>query len=115
MKPVVLGLGALALSFFVSSAQAATGDVYSCKSIATAAADEWTSGLVQEADNTENTNEDLVVVIAYGYKYLVPRYLPHDGNGKLPRLGELTYEHNRVYAQELHRCVDFADHKYSLD
>jgi hypothetical protein len=115
MKPVLLGVGALALSLLANSAQAATGEVYSCKSIATAAADEWTDGLVQETDNSENTNEDLVVVIAYGVKHLVPRYLPHDENGKLPRLGELIGEHSRVYAQELDRCLDFRDHKYSLD
>jgi hypothetical protein len=115
MKPVVLGIGALALGLMAPSAFAATGEVYSCNSIATAAAEEWTSGLVEPSTEMENTDFSKVVVISYGVKYLVPRYLPHSADGKLPSLGQLTGEYNRVYAQELHHCLDIRDHNYSLD
>jgi hypothetical protein len=112
MKSVVLGV---ALSLMASTAFAASGDVYSCKSIATAAAEEWTNGQVRLSEEMENTDMAQVVVISYGRKFLVPRYLPHNSNGKLPALGELTGEYDRVYSQELRRCLDIRDHKYSLD
>jgi hypothetical protein len=112
MKPLLVSFAVLSL---MSTAQAATGELYSCKAIATAAAEEWTNSQIRPSDTLENNDTAMVTVISYGRKYLVPRYLPHDANGKLPSLGELAGEYERVYSQELRRCYDIHDHGYSLD
>ncbi len=109
VNKVCLGavLGFVVISSAVNAAQAA-----SCRAMALDAADEWANGQIAPATDNQPPLPDYVVVISYGVKYLVPRHMQHDENGKLPMLGELAREYNQVQGEEQIRCL--TSHGYSF-
>lgn len=102
------------VSFFVVSGSAQAAQITSCRTMASDAADEWANGRIEPAGSNEDAAPDQVVFISYGIKYLVPRYMPHDTNGKLPMLGELAREYNQVQGQEHIRCLTSRGFKFFI-
>ncbi len=103
-----------AMSFLVISSAAHAAQTTSCRTMATDAADEWANGRIAPAGGNEDAAPDQIVVISYGIKYLVPRYMPHDSNGKLPMLGELAREYNQVQGEEHVRCLTSHGYKFFI-
>ncbi len=102
-------LGFVLISSAVNAAQAA-----GCRAMAQDAADEWANGQIMPATDNQPPLPDYVVVISYGYKYLVPRHMQHDANGKLPMLGELAREYNQVQGEEQMRCLTSHGFKFFI-
>lgn len=84
---------------------AAAAENLSCASQALAAADEWSAGRIVPVDDTAMMEPDRVIVISYGHKYSVPRRGFDDPNLRQKPLGQLAIERNRVYYDELNRCL----------
>jgi hypothetical protein len=103
-----------ALSVLVISTAAHAAQITSCRSMASDAADEWANGRIAPAGGNEDAAPDQIVVISYGIKYLVPRHMQHDANGKLPMLGELAREYNQVKGEEHIRCLTSHGYKFFI-
>ncbi len=83
---------------------ASAEDIYSCRSFAEAAADEWADGRISPAGATDSAGSNQLLVISYGKKYIVPRKIPNDGSVITQGLGRLAAQRNQVYEEELVRC-----------
>jgi hypothetical protein len=93
------------LSLFAMTAAASAENIVSCRTIASAAADEWSAGRIAPADDETTAKSDEMVLISYGRKYIVPRRTPNHGDIRPQALGELAMERNGVYEEELERCL----------
>ena len=109
LKALIVPFATLAL--LSGSHGASAKDRITCRDFALAAADEWAAGFMDRASDQEVATEDSVVVISYGKKYLMPRQNNVDGNLRLVSVGERIRMRNRVYAEELFRCM----HAHSIN
>ncbi len=109
LKALLVSLATLAL--LSGSHGAVAGERITCRDFAQAAADEWAAGFMDRASDQDVATEDSVVVISYGKKYLMPRQNNVDGNLRLVSVGERIRMRNKVYAEELFRCM----HAHSIN
>jgi hypothetical protein len=93
------------LSVFAVTAAASAENIASCRTIASAAANEWSAGRIAPADDATAAKSDEMVLISYGHKYIVPRRAPNHGDIRPQALGSLAMERNQVYQEELERCL----------
>jgi hypothetical protein len=96
-------LVALATGFCFSSAHAAAS--LTCRDFATTAADQWAQDLMTRAADAEQPNQNQILVIAAGQKSFVPKRQPDELNLHLIPVGQRMIERNRVYDEELARCL----------
>ncbi len=97
-------LGVLATFVFsISSAEAATS--MTCRDFASTAADQWGQGYIERAADAEKPGQNKIVVIAGGQKYFMPKRQPDELNLHLVGVGQRAIELNRVYQEELARCL----------
>ncbi len=109
LKALVVPLATVAL---LSGSQGVVArDRITCRDFALAAADDWAAGFMDRASDQDIATEDSVVVISYGKKYLMPRQNNVDGNLRLVSVGERIRLRNKVYAEELFRCM----HAHSIN
>ena len=109
LKALLVPLATLAL--LAGSQGAIAKDRITCRDFALAAADEWAAGFMDRASDHDVATEDSVVVISYGKKYLMPRQNNVDGNLRVISVGERIRLRNKVYAEELFRCM----HAHSIN
>ena len=108
-KALVVPFATIAL--LAGSEGAVAKDRITCRDFAQAAADEWAAGFMDRASDQDVATEDSVVVISYGKKYLMPHQNNVDGNLRLVSVGERIRLRNKVYAEELFRCM----HAHSIN
>ncbi len=99
-----VGIAAAAFGVFMFTNAVTAAEVSSCRSIAKAAADEWSAGRVTPVGPADMAGDDGVTVIAYGKKYVMPRNLTSDGALFPQELGSIAKQYNEVYVEELARC-----------
>jgi hypothetical protein len=109
LQALLVPLASVAL--LCGSQGAVAKDRITCRDFALAAADDWAAGFMDRASDEEVATEDSVVVISYGKKYLMPRQNNVDGNLRLVSVGERIRLRNKVYAEELFRCM----HAHSIN
>jgi hypothetical protein len=102
-KLSTMALVALATGFCFSSAHAASN--LTCRDFATTAADQWAQDFILSAADAEKPNHNQIVVIAAGQKYFMPKRQPDELNLHLIPAGQRIIERNRVYEEELARCL----------
>lgn len=106
MRSLTLMAGAAAaLSLVALATSARADDVVSCRSYAAAAADDWAGGRITPAEDADKMQAGRVVVISYGRKYSVARHATNSRDLHVQPLGELTIQRNKVYQEELDRCL----------
>ena len=93
------------LGLFAFSGFATAKEVVSCRGFAEAAASEWADGRIREADNSTNAAPNEIVLISAGRKYILPRTALRKDEVALQPLGELVSDRQRVYDEELVRCL----------
>jgi hypothetical protein len=103
--PISRHLMVATFSLFSMTAAASAENVVSCRTIASAAANEWSAGRIAPADDAMTAKSDEMVLISYGHKYIVPRRAPNHGDIRPQALGSLAMERNQVYQEELERCL----------
>jgi hypothetical protein len=107
--PINRHLMVATLSLCAMTAVASAEDVVSCRTIASAAAKEWSAGRIAPADDATTAKSDEMVLISYGHKYIVTRRNPNHGEIRPQALGELAMQRNQVYQEELERCLGLSE------
>lgn len=98
-------LAVAAASLFAFSNLASAGETISCRSQAEAAANEWAGDRIHPVGPAFLAGPDEILVISYGEKYVVPRSPTNVVSVVKQGLGELASQRNRVYREELVRCL----------
>jgi hypothetical protein len=95
----------LLFATLAASTAAHAYDATSCRTEATAAADEWARGNIVSASEAALVEPAPLVIISYGHKYGAARNAM-DAETLRPRaLGTLATQRNLVYKEELDRCL----------
>ena len=95
----------LTVAVVAGSLSAMAKETITCRDFAQAAADDWALGFMDRASDTTVANEDEIVVISYGHKYIMPRQGTIDGDLRPISIGSRIQQRHRVYHEEFVRCL----------
>ena len=103
------------VAILATSLSASAKESITCRDFAKAAADEWAAGYMDHASDSAVANDDEVVVISYGKKYIAPLGARVGGDLRPISFGVRIQRRNKVYHEELMRCLHAKDIYIKVD